>query len=575
LNSARAFTRTLIICFSSQIKARTNIQRALTVLGAICRHHETPFEDVESDEEGEDGVPAGPLQLTWTNLPALCERLFTKFLEKRHVETKCSALRALSGMFVAHPRELFAMDQSGLITQVMSAEAHPSLQLESLQCWRDILLAEEARIESGEAKAKMDANKGITLSKKIAGDQDGDATLFGGVLTSHASRLFEMTQCRDKNLRFAALDLVGHLLRQGQVNPNEAVPFLLALQGDVDEDDVRSLALKLLMIEGEKRPDMLRQRVCAGVKQASVFQSIVYPDKPEVSALVRVVRHGDASFECVFGSVFRECIASITKQRHGLFRNLLGLFNVKDRAGSLETKARKSKSSMNKMAAVELPLLSFAAQVLAHLPYTVASDPLYIIHHITSTVALQGADLLDRLSSLLRPYGLSSSDEYDESNTGEDDLERAATRNIPTHAKEATPLLQSDFDAKNFAELCGEAAAITLLLRLKTFLRRVYNLTESRILGYDPEAKERIADKVSVKSSSLIFQSSIPMKTFSSDAKDIDMDALILQYSEFRRLMRAEAITETRYSDSEEEMQTPSKNKRSRRADDNDDDDED
>jgi cohesin loading factor subunit SCC2 len=565
------FTQTLIILSYSQVKSRTNIQRALTVLGAICRHHETPFEDVESDEEGEDGEPVGPVQLTWTNLPALCERIFTKFLEKSHVETKCSALRALSGMFVAHPRELFDMDQSGLITQVMSAKSHPSLQLESLRCWRDILLAEEARIESGEAKAKMDSNKGITLSKKISGDQDGDATLFGGVLTSHASRLFEMTQCRDKNLRFAALDLVGHLLRQGQVNPNEAVPFLLALQGDVDEDDIRSLALKLLMIEGEKRPDMLRQRVCAGVKQAYVFQSTVYPDKPEVSALVQVVRHGNASFECVFGSVFRECIISITKQRHGLFRNLLGLFNVKDRAGSLETKTRKS--SMNGIRAVELPLLSFAAQVLAHLPYNVASDPLYIIHHISSTVALQGADLLDRLSSLLRPYGLSSSDEYDESNTGEDDLERAAIRNTPTHAKEATPLMQPDFDTKGFAELCGEAAAITLLLRLKTFLRRAYNLTESRILGYDPEAKERIADKVSVKLSSLIFRSSIPMKTFSSDAKDIDMDALILQYSEFRKLMRAEAIAETRYSDSEDEMQTPSKNKRSRRSEDDDEED--
>jgi cohesin loading factor subunit SCC2 len=566
-------TQTMIICFSSQIKSKTNIQRALTVLGAICRHHETPFEDAESDEEDEEAEP-GPVQLTWTNLPALCERLFTKFLDKSHVETKCSALRALSGMFVAHPRELFAMDQSGLITQVMSAESHPSLQLESLRCWRDILLAEEGRIESGEAKAKMDANKGITLAKKIAGDQDGDATLFGGVLTSHASRLFEMTQCPDKNLRFAALDLVGHLLRQGQVNPNEAVPFLLALQGDVDADDIRSLALKLLMIEGEKRPDMLRQRVCEGVKQAYVFQSTVYPDKPEVSALVRVVCHGNASFECVFGSMFRECIISITKQRHGLFRNLLGLFNMKDRAGSLETKTRKYKSSMNKMGAVELPLLSFAAQVLAHLPYNVASDPLYIIHHISSTVALQCADLLDRLSSLLRPYGLSSIDEYDESNTGEDDLERAATRNIPTHAKEATPLLQPNFDAKGFAELCGEAAAITLLLRLKTFLRRAYNLTESRILGYDPEAKERIADKVSVKSSSLVFQSSIPMKTFSSDAEDIDMDALILQYSEFRKLMRAEAITETRYSGSEDEMQTPSKSKRSRRAEDSDDDNE-
>ena len=126
-----------------------------------------------------------------------------------------------------------------------------------------------------EAKAKMDSKKSITVSKKISGDQDADATLFGGVLTSHAPRLFELMQTQDKALRFASLDLIGHLLRQGQINPNETVPFLLAVQGDVEEDGIRSLALKLLMIEGEKRPDMLRQRVCAGVKQAFLFQKSV------------------------------------------------------------------------------------------------------------------------------------------------------------------------------------------------------------------------------------------------------------------------------------------------------------
>jgi cohesin loading factor subunit SCC2 len=108
----------------------------------------------------------------------------------------------------------------------------------------------------------MESKTNITVSNKISGDQDADATLFGGILTNHAQRLLEMTQFRDEGLRFAALDLIGHLMRQGQVNPNETVPFLLVLKGDVEKDDIHFLALKLLTIEGEKRPDMLRQRVC-------------------------------------------------------------------------------------------------------------------------------------------------------------------------------------------------------------------------------------------------------------------------------------------------------------------------
>jgi cohesin loading factor subunit SCC2 len=80
------------------------------------------------------------------------------------------------------------------------------------------LQSEEVRIDGGEADAKMDAKGNITVSKKVSGDQDGDATLFGGVLTNHASRLFDMTHSKQPLLRYSALELLGLLLRQGLVS---------------------------------------------------------------------------------------------------------------------------------------------------------------------------------------------------------------------------------------------------------------------------------------------------------------------------------------------------------------------
>lgn len=385
----------------------------------------------------------------------------------------------------------------------------------------------------------MDSKKSITLSKKISGDQDADATLFGGVLTSHASRLFQMTQSKERALRFAALDLVGHLLRQGQVNPNETVAFLLALQGDVEEDDIRSLALQLLMTEGEKRPDMLRQRVCAGVQQAYLFQKSVYPNLREVSALVQVNYHGTPLMECVFSRVFQECIRSIKKQRHGLFRNLLSLFDKKSKVDSQEMTPRKRKQKIAEGPSFleDLPMLCFTSQVLAYLPYSVSSDPLYIIHVITSNLALRGPGLLDRLAGFLRPYGLASSDVMDESNVEADSIEKASKRNRPSRAKELCNLLNPDFDQITFSELCAEAGALLLMLRLKTFLRKVYNLSEARCIAYSPDKKDTVADRTIVKQSSTKFQSSLPMII---RQKDEEMDGMILQYSEFRQLMRAE-----------------------------------
>lgn len=385
------------------------------------------------------------------------------------------------------------------------------------------------------------------------------------MLTSHAPRLFEMTQVRDKTLRFAALDLIGHLLRQGQVNPNETIPFLLALQGDVEEDGIRALALKLLMIEGEKRPDMLRQRVCAGVKQAYAFQTAVYPDMEEVSALVRVKKHGNIHVECVFGQVFKECIRSIKKQRHGLFRNLLSLFDLQSRNDSFETatptKIHKKSKTANKSGSTfleDLPMLSFTCQVLAYLPYSAASDPLYIIHSMSSSLALRGPDLLDRLATFLRPYGMSSSDEMDDNNIEEDALEIAAKRNKPQDAKEATRVLESDFDVAQFTELCAEAGALTLLLRLKTFLRKAYNLSEARCIAYNPDEKEKIIDRAISKAAAMNFNANLPMIVQLGS----EMDGMIFQYSEFRKLMRAETSMETKFDEEDDSEGEDESNKR-------------
>jgi len=524
-------------------KAKNNIQRALSVLGAICRYHEAGEEDLElgHDDEDDESNDIAADELTFANLTATFEKLFTAFLSKNEEHIKCAALRGLCGVFIAQPREMLRMDQSGLVNQVMAPESPLCLQLESLICWRDILLTEEARIESGEAKKKMDSKTNITVSKKISGDQDADATLFGGILTSHAVRLLQLTQVRDKKLRFAALDLVGHLLRQGQINPNETVPYLLALQGDVEEDGIRSLALKLLLIEGEKRPDMLRQRVYAGIRQAYAFQKHVYPSKDSVSALVKIRSGGTFQTECVFSKVFKESIATNRKQRRGLVSSLLRRFDLQSRKKSAGVGGQADESSAEDRLIEGLPLLSFTSQVLAYLPYRVASDPLFIIYNINSLLALRGPDILDRLAAFLRQYGLCSTDEMDEVNYEEDVLEVAAKRELPHHAKEATRMLEPDFALNSFSFLCAEAAALTLLLRLKSFLKSAYDLNESRILSFNPDSKDMFEKAIS-KAPSLSFNSKLSMGSLAGDENDMaTIDKLIFEYAEFRKLMREEA----------------------------------
>jgi cohesin loading factor subunit SCC2 len=536
---------------SSPKKVQNNVHRALSGLGFLCRGHDVDDEDLVwlGDKVGEP-LEVVDEDITWDNMVENCYQIFSVYLTKSDIETKKCALRALAGIFISRPRVLLAMQQNGTLEAIMSPTSDPELQLQALRCWKEILLVEEARLESGDAKEKMDSNEKITLSKKISGDQDSDATLVGGVLTQHQKRLYAMTKDRDDRIRYACVDLLSHLLRQGLLNPFTTIPHLFGLQGDVEAPDTRALALKLLINEGEKRPDTLRQRICEGVKHAYKFQRLVHPER-EPTASIAKADGKKTTFESIFGAIFMESIRRTKKQKQGLFLNLLGLF---DSGEALESSKRQKGKA-------ELPLLAFAAEVLAYLPYDTLNDPLFIIHYIQSVAAVHGAQLLDVIEKFLEEQGCPV-DANDE-NTEEDFLEIAARvkPKNPVSAKEATPLRERKFDIVRFEQLCESASAFTLLLRLKAYLRKLYKLTETRCLEYTPNGQDRPFDKLSTSVSEMPqFDSRIagffrhePADKDDPNEHDINKDNVILQYVEFRRLLRMEQTVGARIAESEDE----------------------
>lgn len=540
-----------------------------------------------------------PSLLNESNLYNACFSCASWYIFKHDPSTKCCALRALSGMFIARPRAMLYAEQLGTIEKMMDDDAPTELQHEALLCWKEIILAEEHRIETGAAKEKMDSKKDITISKRISGDQDGDSSLAGGVMTQHCSRLFQLTKSLNSTIRFATVDLIGHLLRQGLINPMETIPHLLALQGDVGAPEIRTLARKLIIIEGEKRPDMLRQRICAGVRQAFLFQRVVYPNSERITAIVEEVngsnqKNDGKDIVCIFGSIFLESIKTSRVQRQGLIRSLLTLFtNVRDRvhnrsdASNTTTgyspgkvdgyansplKSNRKESTLDGGYLQQLPLLSYAVQILAHLPYTASADPLYAIHIITGIATLQGAELLDRFRDFLMPFGLANSEDDDIDHAMVDVLE-GISKNKGGDWNAAVDLMRStSFKLTQFIEMSAEASSLILLLRLKNFLKKVYNLSDTRCIEYSPTDKERICDKtIRVPDRMPRFNNDIgiaasiysnPKWSENVDViRDPDLFSFIVLYGEFRELMRqGDNAVERTLHDSEKDLPEGEKN---------------
>jgi len=547
---------TLNVDFSKIKKSiKSNIQRALSVLGYLCKSHKLENEDTEwLNQAIEDNSSCMPREITWDTMVEVCYHVFTFYLKNSDAEIKSSALKAMTGIFISRPRVLLGMQKAGIIESIMSPDSDPKLQLQALYCWREILLAEEKRVESGAANKKMESDRNITNSKKISGDQDGDATLAGGVLTQHHKRLYAMTRDSNDQIRLACVDLLSNLLRQGLLNPFQTIPHLFGLQGDIEKPEIQALALKLLINEGEKRPDMLRQRICSGVKNAFIFQQKVYPAKEATAGIPKY--DGESTYyESIFGSIFKASICNVKKQKQGFFTNLLGLFKVGGEG--IPMNKRKGKTI------VDLQLLSFTAEVLAYLPYNSSYDPLFIIYHIQSAAALEGAQHLDKMTSFLQQEGFT--DDINDDISQEDYLEIAAKAARPCRTKESAVLNSRKFDLLQFQELCEIASSFSLLLRLKCYLQKVYNLSETRCLEYTPDGQERNFDKFSSTILKMphfdsknvgVFKHNANEKGSPRNTRDVDKNAAIRQYAEFRKWMRIEQTTGARLADSDGEGDT-------------------
>jgi cohesin loading factor subunit SCC2 len=339
------------------------------------------------------------------------------------------------------------------------------------------------------------------------------------------------------------------------------------VSGDVKSPTVRLLALQLLVREGEKRPDMLRQRVCAGVKEAYLFQREIIPRDEYVTAVTFEAdgNSGAPKVECIFGLLYKECLSSSKAAKQALFRSLIKIFisfdfdeeesNVNDcsvedaQAGA--AKANNHKSTPNngltyaRETSIDLPFLCYVSQILAHLPYNASMDPLFIIYHVSNAITVHGEPLLYRIARFLAPHYAVVGKAEDREDEDVDVLEEAAKSKAPCRTKAARVFESPDFDLEVFAKLCTKAASIVLLIRLQQFLKKVYSLSETRCTEYAPNEKERISDRsINTPEEMPVFNNKFEPCIQDSLANSFQTssatkkDALIHIYAEFRYLMR-------------------------------------
>lgn len=388
-------------------QSSSSFQRAAFSAGLILRHLNLDTYDV-----GHEGPNVPPHRLEKSKIVESLFNLYLKYISA-NPSVKC-LVKGLGFMFLCHPKYLLQAHESKILDQLLQTSA-----LETIVNLSNVLCEEQNRLERITTVA-------ITSAKQVAGDQEGEATVIGGIMQAQLARILRLCMDKDTNLRVESLKLVGLLLTQGLISPLVCVPTLVALETD-HEVRIREESHHQLMILVEKYPNVLHSHAMNGILLSHRFQLRTFE-------AIRVVNPSDSS--CLFGRLYTVALRQPRQKRETFLRSLIGLYEEK--SSLFDFKANNTGRSID--------CLCYLTQILAQLPYDVYEEPLYLIYLINRYVSLTASGLLSELKPNL---------------------------------EHVSPAIQHK---------CLLALSIGLLLRLKHYLKARYRLDDSRCQMYNPSA---------------------------------------------------------------------------------------
>ncbi|GLD95074.1 hypothetical protein PINS_up003699 [Pythium insidiosum] len=312
-------------------------------------------------------------------------------------------------------------------------------------------------------------NKSKSKKQQVQGDQEGEASLIGGVMQAQLNNILVLALDRQVRIRAEAVACVSVLLTQGLVSPLHCIPNLVALETD-QTVAIRDTAHAQLVALHEKFPTLLHTPAIQGIQLSYSFQVKVF-SHATVFAIDK-----DRKQYCLLGRLYTNCLRQIRAQRNMFLKALVNQFSDK---GSLLA----STTILANPGAV-LDQLCYLAKMIAALPYDVEDEPLYIVYLINRYVTLKLSSTLQELRKEFAALGIAKEQIVDE------DFDLAT---IDIH--KYTGKRRDGEKLKSVLVQSCIAFAINLLIRVKFSLKAQYLLDNEKCHTYQPGNATKATDQ--------------------------------------------------------------------------------
>jgi hypothetical protein len=536
-------------------QAGANMQRCLVVLGRICEHsrkcssilYGAGAVDRQKDLEYANKHIAKIDRLQATYMIGACYSAAKFGTIVKDVAVQVRAAQALCGVFSGFPRLTLIAHESGLLAKLFSDEYQDQVHEKLLQSFKEMMKAEEERLEQGQALKQL-KEAGVSVGKHVLGpgEADSDATVAGFVLQQHLPSLLGFMMHNSASMRITALELLGTILRQGMVCPLDVISYLVAAQGDPDLD-IRREALKILQLEDEKHPTFVDNRLVDGVEVAFTLQmKLLGEARPVDELIVADANDNDvATFASIFSALYPTCINPSRKRRNDFLGNVLRkINNVFDtiHKKSLAYTSPTSPTSPRSVSSstltdqiltttdvtFSLELIHFLTTTLAHLPYEFMEEPLQMVYWINRNIMVSSTMLTTsmkntllalgakvRVAEEMLPPAIGSMPKRLSRATSTASTASTATNSSTSSNKASMRKGKSSSDSNlrwgegdlvidealfhanpessiSYATaliMAAEARGRESIIRLKCYLKTVYNLSDERCVAYSSEDK--------------------------------------------------------------------------------------
>jgi len=464
---------------------RPALLRSLFVAGLLCKHFDF---DKHMDNDKKNPISLQVLEITL---------LFAKHSDE---EIRLKAIMAVGFVCTNKPEYLLRNDCKTLYQSILSDSYKSSrgkcMLLKSLQ---NHLMDEESKmtqLEGRKKKGRKQKNRDDSGNIKEFGDSQSGTT--SAVMQVMLKSILDTFFHSEAMVRFAAVQVVALILRQGLIHPAQCVPYLIA--AGTDEDNmIKAKAEQSLTDIHKRHSGFIHMKAVEGIKLSYRLQK-----------LIQLTDSG-------YLQGYRESESRISYASH-VYTMLRP--NKQYRRPLLQTILKQFDDQKN-----QIDLLYFFAESLAYLPYVTQEEPLFVMHHCDMMVSVTGAGYLQNFKEIFFPARKGKGKGKSPSHVFEDDDDM----------DDIQKLGEAVTDLKKLEECVRESFCCMLLLELKHHLKQLYGFADSKCQKYSPSEPSKLYDKALTRRGDVHFNSHFKDLMFNKSA--LEKQEMINYFIEFKQLM--------------------------------------